>query len=583
MSAARKLQNQLPLDQTLVGNQLITPNDLRRAKELQATEGGSLPTCLIKIQAINEEMLYQFLSKTYNCPFLKLNTLDIPSDVISTLTPTHCRKFTVIPTSKLSNRLVIAVTDPTDLSTVETLSEFTKCQVDVAVAPERSIITAINKYYSAATSEPSEEELKKKRQERMQRRASYQNEDDAESLLEIENQATGPAVQFVNKVLSEAIRNGASDIHVEPFEDFLRVRYRIDGTLMENTNLKPPPETERAIVSRLKILSGMNISEKRRPQDGRLRVKKKGEDYIDFRLSSIPTMFGESVVMRLLDKSNLNAELGSLGFAPAQLEAFNQTIAQPQGMILVTGPTGSGKTTTLFSAIKELNQPSRKILTAEDPIEFNLEGITQTQMQSEIDYTFADALRAFLRQDPDVILVGEIRDLETAEIAYKAAATGHLVLSTLHTNDATATIGRLLDMGLPSYVVADSTSLIVAQRLIKKVCNHCKEEDPVPPQDLLKLGVKKEELGEYTTIYKGTGCDRCYGTGLSGRAPIFEVLQVGTLVRQAILEGCSALQLKKLVIAKGAMITLRQSALAYLKRGETTVSQVIETSLADDF
>lgn len=575
MGAARKQQN---ITQLMIEQKLITAQDLQLAKEAQKKEGGNLTQNLVKIGAISDSEMTQFLARSHGLPVIDLSNFEIPPEVIQMVNVNICRKLKVIPTSKFGNRLVVAVANPDNYFAIDDIAHITRCKVEVVVASKESIEKAIEKYYGAETTKTNVNTI-------MQAFEEEDQEVNAIDPLITANLADGtkgdePVIGFVNHILMEAITKKISDIHFEPFEKKFRIRFRQDGTLREAVS--PPKESASAIVSRLKIISKMDISERRKPQDGRLRVNRQGLDPVDFRVSSIPTMFGESIVMRLLDKSNLNADLDNLGFEAKQFKLFKESIYLPQGMVLVTGPTGSGKTTTLYSAVNELNVPERKILTAENPVEFNLEGIIQTQIHHEIGYDFSSALRAFLRQDPEVIMVGEIRDLETAEIAYKAASTGHLVLSTLHTNDAASTITRLLDMGLPPFIVAESTSLVVAQRLLKKNCERCKMQVKVDDEVLLSLGVTENELLEFNNLFKGSGCEVCGGTGLKGRTPIFETLRISVPVKEAIYAGSTPLQIKQRAMREDGFITLRKSALIRLKHGVVNVEQVIAGTISDD-
>ncbi|MCB9026988.1 MAG: Flp pilus assembly complex ATPase component TadA [Bdellovibrionaceae bacterium] len=573
MGAVRKNQN---ITQLMIEQKLISAEDLQVAKESQKKEGGSLTSNLVKVGAISDNEMTSFLARAHGLPIIDLSTFEIAPEVISLVNVNICKKLKVIPTSKFGNRLVVAFANPDNYFAIEDLSHITRCKIEVVVASKDAIDQAIEKYYSV----PGE-----KQSNVANVMQQFEEADPTQSTIDPSAIVAGqvdaePIINFVNQILTDAIQRKVSDIHIEPFEKKFRIRYRRDGTLYEAVS--PPKDASGAIISRVKIISKMDISERRKPQDGRLRVVRPGQEPVDFRVSSIPTMFGESIVMRLLDKSNLNADLDNLGFEARQFKFFKQAIHLPQGMVLVTGPTGSGKTTTLYSAVQELNIPDRKILTAENPIEFNLEGIVQTQIHHEIGYDFSQALRAFLRQDPEVIMVGEIRDLETAEIAYKAASTGHLVLSTLHTNDAASTITRLLDMGLPAFIVAESTSLIVAQRLLKKNCEKCKQVVKVEDHILKDLGVPEEKLSEFQEIQKGEGCDQCGGTGLRGRIPIFETLRVTSGVKESIYAGKSPLHIKKTAIAEDDFITLRRSALIRLQQGVVSIEQVIAGTVSDN-
>ena len=405
------------------------------------------------------------------------------------------------------------------------------------------------------------------------------HEADAVSTADLEKAVDdAPVVKLVNLILSDAIKKGASDIHIEPYEKTFRVRYRIDGVMYEE--MKPPMKLRNAILSRLKIMASLDIAERRLPQDGRIKLKLSKDKDMDFRVSVLPTLFGEKIVLRLLDKSNLQLDMTKLGFEEGALADFKEAIHKPYGMVLVTGPTGSGKTTTLYSALAELNTIETNISTAEDPVEFNLTGINQVQMHEEIGLNFAASLRSFLRQDPDIIMVGEVRDFETAEIAIKAALTGHLVLSTLHTNDAPSTINRLLNMGVEPFLVASATNLILAQRLARRICENCKEPLDVPAQALLDIGVAEEAIGSFT-CYKGTGCALCSDTGYKGRIALYEVMPITDSLKDLILNGASSMELKELAIAEG-MKSLRASGITKLMAGTTTVSEVVRTSVKDN-
>ena len=576
MSTTKKKQNYMTVKETP-----FSPEDIKRARERQKLQGGAITKNLVRTGAVSDIAMSKVLAKSHNVSAIDLDSFEIPNDVLEILGVDTCRKLKVIPVSKFGNRLVVAFANPNDHSAIADLGQITRFKIEVVFASLEAITAAIEKYYPEASKlQKSITQMEDSSGQNGLSMPANSSRLQAVEINDSDGSTDEPIIVLVNQIIVDAIKRKASDIHVEPFENSLRIRFRVDGTLLEVAT--PPNEATAAIISRFKIISQMDISEKRRPQDGRIRIKLKNKPPVDFRVNSIPTMHGESIVLRLLDKSNLQQEVESLGFDDKQMGMVQSALLQPQGMILVTGPTGSGKTTTLYSFIKKLNTPNRKILTAENPVEFNLEGIVQTQIRSEINYNFSDALRAFLRQDPEIIMLGEIRDLETAEIAYKAAATGHLVLSTLHTNDAASTISRLLDMKLPPYVVSESTSLIIAQRLIKLVCKKCKVPHEVNEKVLLQLGIPREELSDYKEIYKGTGCTHCNQTGLSGRAPIFEILKVTAAVQESITRGDPPLRIKKEAMEKAGMITLRKSALAKLKLGVTTVEQVLVSSIDDD-
>jgi type IV pilus assembly protein PilB len=474
-----------------------------------------------------------------------------------------------LPVKRSGRRLVVAMANPSNIFAIDDIKFITGFEVQPVVAPEAAIKKAIDKAYDSV--------------------ASFENvmkgmEDDIEVIEEEEDQTPdvtllgeaeqAPVVKLVNSLITDAVRKGASDIHIEPYEKVLRVRFRVDGMLYEM--MQPPLRLKNAITSRLKVMAQLDIAERRLPQDGRIKMKLTGNKEMDFRVSVLPTMFGEKVVLRLLDKSNLQLDMTKLGFEEDALKHFKEAIYKPYGMVLVTGPTGSGKTTTLYSALAELNKVATNISTAEDPIEFNLVGINQVQMHEEIGLNFAASLRAFLRQDPDIIMVGEIRDFETAEIGVKAALTGHLVLSTLHTNDAPSTVNRLLNMGIEPFLVASSVNLILAQRLARVICSHCKEDQAVPIETLRKIGW----TGDPFVAQHGTGCVNCGGTGFRGRIALYEVMPIADALREQILAGGTAIDIKRVAVTAG-MATLRQSGLTHVARGTTTVEEVLRVTMAD--
>lgn len=564
------------LGELLVRENLIDFEQLEQARREQKNHGGRLTTSLVRMGYVKELELADFLGKQYGLPTVDLNSFEPDPAAVKLLNKQVCEKHCVLPITKAGNSLVVAFADPSNLYVKDDLALLTRCKIEVVVASEAAILAVIEKIYGG-----NNNQFANIMSEMEDSEESYVAPvSDAEVVDQEVDTDEGPIVKFVNAMLSEAIKNKASDIHIEPYEKRFRIRFRIDGSLHEKT--QPPPGAANAIVSRIKILSKMNISERRRPQDGRLKVRLKNGSEVDFRVSSIPTLFGEKVVLRVLDKSNLQVDLTQLGMEQDHLEAFKETLYLPQGLLLITGPTGSGKTTTIYSGLAELNTPQKNISTAEDPVEFNLEGINQVQINAQIDFNFAEALRSFLRQDPEVIMVGEIRDLETAEIAYKAASTGHLVVSTLHTNDAASTVTRLVDMGVAPYMVAEATSLIVAQRLIRKVCESCADKHTIPPETLISLGVPENDLDGYKNTRKGEGCIKCNGTGLKGRMAIFEVMRMTAAVKEAIFKGASPLELKRHAIIHDNMKTLRQSALLKLKSGLTTVEEVLSTTVKDD-
>lgn len=562
------------IGELLVRENLIDIDQLEQARREQKNYGGRLTTALVRMGYVKEGDLAEFLGKQYNLSTIDLGTFEIDPEAIKLVSRQICEKNNVIPISKAGKSLVVAFADPSNNFVKDDLALLTRCKIEVVVAAEAQIIQAIEKYYGGGITkfdaimsemEDSEE--------------SYVGPRPQAEVLDTDTSEDGPIVKFVNFMLSEAIKSRASDIHVEPYEKRFRIRFRIDGTLIEKT--QPPPGAAGAIVSRIKILSKMDISERRRPQDGRLKVRLKDGREVDFRVNSTPLIFGEKICLRVLDKSNLNVDMSKLGMEQDQLTMFKDSLNLPQGLILITGPTGSGKTTTIYSGLAELNKIDVNISTAEDPVEFNLDGINQVQVNSAIGFTFADALRAFLRQDPDIIMVGEIRDLETAEVAYKASSTGHLVVSTLHTNDAAATISRLIDMGVAPYLVAESTSLIMAQRLIRKICSKCPTDHRVPDEVLLEIGIPESELPEFKNTKKGEGCSYCNGTGLAGRVAIYEMLKLNAGLKDAILKQSSPLELKRAAVKNG-MKTLRRSAINKFKAGQTNLEEVITNTVRDD-
>ncbi|MBK8201564.1 MAG: type IV-A pilus assembly ATPase PilB [Bdellovibrionales bacterium] len=569
MSAARK-----GLGEILVKESLIDYDQLEQARKEQKASGGRLTSALVRLGYVAEKDLAEFLGRQFDVPTIDLNSFEIDPEALRMISGQVCEKHHVIPVTLAGKNLVVAFADPSNIFVKDDLALLTRCKIDVVVASEVSIANAIDKYYRSTSAR-----FDSIMSEIADADESFVSSGSAAEVVDRESEAdAGPIIRFVNATLAEAIKLKASDIHIEPYEKRFRIRFRIDGVLHEKT--QPPPGTAAAVVSRIKIISKMDIGERRRPQDGRLKVRVKSGKEIDFRVNSVPTIYGEKIVLRILDKSNLQVDMTKLGMDDHQLELFQESIHRPQGMTLVTGPTGSGKTTTLYSALAALNEPKRNISTAEDPIEFNLDGINQVQVQGEIGVGFTEILRAFLRQDPEVIMLGEIRDLETANIAFKAASTGHLVLSTLHTNDAPASVARLLDMGVPGFMVAEAITLIIAQRLMRKICISCKTEIRVAPEVLISLGVKPEEIDAFKDLKKGEGCGECNGTGLKGRVAIYEMMPMTLALKESVLKGATPFEMKKAAVADG-MLTLRASALKKLQMGLTTVQEVINSSVGD--
>jgi len=603
------------LGQLLIAANLITENQLKEALNLQKKEGGRLGSKLVKLGYITEEKLVDFLSKQYGVPSINLNNYEIDPQVLKIIPAEMAKKYMIIPVARTGATLTVAMADPSNLFAIDDIKFMTGYNVDVVVASESSILEAIKKYYGGVgdlvkkgdggrtpgvietkdftktgfdQTMPEEEE----EEEDIIEEPTIDVED-VENLIDsaLENIETieeqeeevvkdvdAPIVKLVNKIIFDAIKMGASDIHIEPYETVLRVRYRIDGVLHNIMNL--PIKIKGAVTSRVKIMSKLDIAERRLPQDGRIKLKLGKRKEVDLRVSTLPCLFGEKTVMRILDKSNLQIDLTKLGFEEDQLKDFMEAIEKPYGMVLVTGPTGSGKTTTLYSALNHLNKPGINIMTAEDPVEYNFHGINQVQIKEEIGLTFASALRSFLRQDPDIIMVGEIRDFETAEIAIKAALTGHLVLSTLHTNDAPSTVTRLMNMGIEPFLVSSSVILVLAQRLARKICNNCKTEDKVSEKALLGLGFTEEEVAQGIKVFKGKGCPTCNNTGYKGRIALYEVMPISDELKELILEGASALELKNTAIRLG-MKTLRRSGLNKIKQGVTSIEEVLRVTFED--
>lgn len=549
----------------------ITPEQLAEALERQKTGGEKFVDILLRLGAISDEdELTHFIGRQLNIGALRLSDVELNPDIVQLIPLDIARRFNVIAISKLNKTLVVAISDPHNIYVLDALKFITGCTIQPVISPERAITRAIDQYYKNSGGigdllkglEDNEAGLEVLETE------ETLNESDLQSQVQDK-----PLVKLVDGIIMEAIRRGASDIHIESYEKRIRVRYRVDGALSETEPL--PFKYRAAIVSRVKIMADLDISERRLPQDGRIKVKV-GNRAIDLRVSVLPTIFGEKVVMRLLDPQSLMADLTKLGFPALALKNFQHAINLPYGMILVTGPTGSGKTTTLYSALKTLNQTDVNIMTAEDPVEFNFDGINQVLVRTDIGLTFAASLRSFLRQDPDIVMVGEIRDGETAEISIRAALTGHLVLSTLHTNDAPSTVARLVDMGIPNYLVASATKLIMAQRMTRKICNRCRQEVEVTPEHIAALGLTEEEaIG--LKIFAGAGCTECNQTGLSGRTGIFEVMPITPAIERSILDNASVEEIRQQAITEG-MLTLRMAALDKMKQGLIPMEQVLAES-----
>jgi type IV pilus assembly protein PilB len=574
------------IGELLVKEQLITSEQLNQAIEEQKSKGGRLGANLAKLGILGEDKLISFLSKKYRVPAINLDEFEVSQDIISLVSNEVAKKHMVIPVNRSAATLIVAMTDPSDMFALDDLKFLTGYNISPVIASEEAIGKAIEKYYGTTVQVDQGESQKELESTMDEVLNDFKDEDyeviggdgdvDAKELAKVSQQA--PIVKLVNSILIDAINKKASDIHVECYDKAFRIRLRIDGNLYETW--KPALKLKNAIISRLKIMAEMDIAERRLPQDGRIKIKIGKDKEMDFRVNSLPTLFGEKIVMRLLDKGNLQLDMTKLGFEEAQLKLFKDAIYMPYGMVLVTGPTGSGKTTTLYSAIAELNKTTTNITTAEDPVEYNLEGINQVQMQDDIGFNFATALRSFLRQDPNVILVGEIRDFETAEIAIKAALTGQVVLSTLHTNDAASSITRLINMGIEPFLVSSALNLIQAQRLVRKLCQGCKEPIEVPKKTLLEMGLAPQ-LAETAVVSKGKGCPTCNNLGYKGRIAIYEILPLTEEVRAAVIEGASDIEIKKIAVKQG-MKSLRQSALQKMLDGVTTLDEVVGATAADE-
>ncbi len=603
------------LGEILVRENLITSQQLREALDYQRNSGGRLGSNLIKLGIISDEVITSVLSRQYGVPSINLELFHIDEETVKLISQEVAMKYTVLPISKVGSTLTMAMADPTNVFAMDDIKFMTGLNVEPVIASEASIQIAVAKYYSFSKemdlASIAVDDDFAKMSAQMSGNGNGNNgkvqklndsdlavsldkfefaKGDTEDLEIVEDNdeidlaqlakasEDAPVVRLVNVLLVDSLRRGASDIHVEPYEKDFRIRFRIDGLLYDV--MHPPMKMRDALISRLKIMSKLDISEKRLPQDGRIKIKVKIDNRsreLDFRVSTLPTLFGEKVVLRLLDKEKLMLDMTKLGFEVESLEKFKRNIAKPYGMVLVTGPTGSGKTNTLYSALQSLNTIDTNIMTAEDPVEFNLAGINQVQMKEQIGLNFAAALRSFLRQDPNIVLVGEIRDFETAEIAIKAALTGHLVLSTLHTNDAPSTISRMVNMGIEPFLVATSVNIIQAQRLIRRVCSECKELQDVPKEALIETGFSEDEVGDIQ-IFKGKGCQRCNGTGYKGRVGLFEVMEVTDELRELIIIGASSIEIRKKAIELG-MVTLRQSGLCKLRDGVTTIEEVVKETV----
>ena len=609
------------LGEILVRENLITAQQLRETLDYQRAHGGRLGSNLVRLGYVSDDVVTAVLSRQYGVPSINLELFQIEKDVIKLISEDVALKYSVLPISKVGATLTLAMADPTNVFAMDDIKFMTGLNVEPVIASETSIQLAVAKYYSGSSEIDIFDAAFAVEAEKASARKNGSNgngsgaklaaavaeklhdsdldvsldrfefgghegedfeviEDNEEIDLAALARASedAPVVRLVNVLMVDSLRRGASDIHVEPYEKDFRIRFRIDGVLYDV--MHPPLKIRDPLISRLKIMAKLDISEKRLPQDGRIKIKVKIDNRsreLDFRVSTLPTLFGEKVVLRLLDKDKLMLDMTKLGFEQVSLDKFKRAIANPYGMVLVTGPTGSGKTNTLYSALQALNTSETNIMTAEDPVEFNLQGINQVQMKEQIGLNFAAALRSFLRQDPNIVLVGEIRDFETAEIAIKAALTGHLVLSTLHTNDAPSTISRLVNMGIEPFLVATSVNIIQAQRLIRRICTECKEEISVPVEGLVEIGFEKSEAAGLK-IYKGRGCTNCNNTGFKGRVGLYEVMEITDELRELIIIGASAMELRRKAIEVG-MITLRESGLCKIREGITTIEEVVKETV----
>ncbi|MBA2304308.1 MAG: type IV-A pilus assembly ATPase PilB [Acidobacteria bacterium] len=580
------------IGELLLKEKRITPAQLQEALSYQKTSGGKLGMNLVKLGFVKDDEITALLSKQYGVPSINLAQFEIDAGILKLIPSETAHKYQIVPLSRSGATLTIAMTDPTNVFAMDDIKFMTGYNVEPVVASETTVLDAIQRYYSAPVLRSPREaavaggDMSSASSLEMVTKALEESssiiDDDVEVLADLEQidvaslerqSGEAPVIRLVNLMLMSAIQKGASDIHIEPYEKEFRVRFRIDGILYNV--MAPPMKFRDAITSRLKIMAKLDIAEKRLPQDGRIKIRfsDNGKNKeIDFRASCLPTLFGEKIVLRLLDKDKLMLDMTKLGFEAHSLRKLELAIAKPWGMVLVTGPTGSGKTNTLYSSIAKINTSETNIMTAEDPVEFNLVGVNQVQVRENIGLNFAAALRSFLRQDPNIILVGEIRDFETAEIAVKAALTGHLVLSTLHTNDAPSTINRLMNMGIEPFLVASSVNLICAQRLVRRICSHCATEHPHAPQALVEAGFTADEA-QKVVPKKGAGCEKCNSTGYKGRVGLYEVMEISEELRELILVGASGLELRRKAVDEG-MITLRRSGLHKVMEGVTTIEEV---------
>jgi type IV pilus assembly protein PilB len=557
------------LGDLLIREGLITKDQLEKALQEQRANGTRLGYNLVKLGFVQETEITKMLARQYRMPAVDLARFEVDPKIVKMIPGDVALKHLVLPLKREGRTLTVAMADPTNLGVLDDLKFITRYDIFPVIAGEYTLRTALEKHYEQVDQQLDKliEEIGEEGSEELE--VVQEQEEDAAQQAQLVDDA--PVVKLINAILTDAVKRGASDIHIEPFEHEMRVRYRIDGALQEV--MKPPLKLKAALTSRIKIMSSLNIAERRVPQDGRIKLKM-GKRVIDYRVSTLPVLFGEKIVMRILDKGNLALDLSKFGFEPKAEQDLMKAILNPYGMVLVTGPTGSGKTTTLYSALSRVNTIEVNIMTAEDPVEYNLMGINQVLVRNEIGMTFAAALKAFLRQDPNIIMVGEIRDIETGGIAIKAALTGHLVLSTLHTNDAPSTITRMIDMGIEPFNVSSAVNLIVAQRLVRRICSGCKAEHVYAPEELKALGVTEKEW-EGITFFKGKGCEQCNGSGYKGRAGLYEVMALSPELRRMILKGASTAELQAQAVSEG-MLTLRMDGVVKIRKGVTTLEEVVK-------
>jgi type IV pilus assembly protein PilB len=558
------------LGDILVRDGLITADQLKRALAEQRSSGMRLGYTLVKLGFIEETEITKMLARQYRMPAVDLSRFEVDPKILKLISPDIANKYTVLPLKREGRTLTIAIADPNNVAAIEDIKFITRCDIFPVIAGEYTLRNAIDRYYQQ--SDAQLQSLLKSVEDEGVGDLEVVEEQQDEEVKASELAEDAPVVKLINGLLTDAVKRGASDIHIEPFEHEMRVRYRVDGALQEV--MRPPVKMRAALTSRVKIMAQLNIAERRVPQDGRIKLKM-GSRVIDFRVSTLPVLFGEKIVLRILDKGNLTFDLATFGFEPKAQADLMKAILNPYGMVLVTGPTGSGKTTTLYSALSKINTIEVNIMTAEDPVEYNLMGINQVLVRNEVGMTFAAALKAFLRQDPNIIMVGEIRDLETGSIAIKAALTGHLVLSTLHTNDAPSTVTRMIDMGIEPFNVASAVNLIVAQRLVRKICAECKQEHAYSDEEMHAFGITRDQ----GPFFKGAGCDTCNGTGYRGRQGLYEVMALSSQLRRFILKGASTEELREVAVQEG-MLTLRMDGMVKVKRGVTTLEEVVKETAA---